>query len=67
MSTKLTDQGDHVLVQTVAAKHGRARRPYGGVRVLKSDKAAVKAEVVRQALLLRRSVGLEVNPEETVV
>lgn len=67
MSTKLVDDGDHVVVSTVSSLHGSKRMARGAVRVLKSDEAAVKAEIVRQAEVLRALAGVPVQQPAPVV
>lgn len=61
MSTKLTEIGDYVLVQTVASFGGKPPRARGGVLVLKSDLAAVKAEILKQAIRVRDIKGVQVE------
>lgn len=63
MSTKLTDLGDKVLIQTVASWHGGAARSSHGVLVDANDRVARKAEMLRQGDRLRRQKGLEIKAQ----
>lgn len=59
MSTRLTDVGSKVLIQTIASFHGGPARAYGGVLVDANDKDARKAEMIRQADAIRKLKGLD--------
>lgn len=67
MSTKRTDLGDQVLIETVASWHGGPKKASGGVLVPASDKQAIRAEIVRQAVLLRQRKGVQTPLSEPVV
>lgn len=67
MTTKRTDIGDMVLIETVASFGGQPPRTFGGVLIPSADSAAVTAEVVRQATEIRRIKSLDQPPKEPVV
>lgn len=66
MSTKVTNIGDMVLIQTVAGFHGKAPRTYGGVEVLRTDKDGIRAEIVKQGQAVRQLKGVHLDLKEPV-
>lgn len=54
MSTMLADRPGVWLVSTVSGPGGRRKIPRGAVAVPKGDKAALQAEIVRQADAARK-------------
>lgn len=67
MSTKLTEIGDYVLVQTVASFGGKPPRARAGIMVPKDQPDAVKAEILKQALWIRALKDVQQEPPVPVV
>ena len=67
MSTKVVDDGDYVVISTRAAPYGGAVREFYRTRVRAADKAARKAEQVRQAEAIRELLIVKMPEEEPVV
>ena len=67
MATKLTDDGEWTVVETLAGYFGKARRPEGAVRVGKGKTPEIRAEIIRQAEDIRQRMFAQLKPEEPVV
>lgn len=59
MSTKLSDLGDLVVVETVASFGGKRKMARGAVHMPKNDAAAIREEIIRQAEALRKLKGID--------
>lgn len=67
MTTKRTDLGSKVRIETVASFGGKPARAYGAVLVPADDEEAIRAEVIRQATALRVLKRVNQTPKEPVV
>lgn len=67
MATQLEDHGDHWVVKTVEKEGKRRRMGRDGVVVSKEDPAALRAEITKQAVALRKKWGIDQTPQEPVV
>lgn len=64
MSTQLEERPLSYIVSTVSGDGGRKRMARGRVRIAKGDIDALKAEMTRQALALRRKHGIQLTLKE---
>lgn len=67
MGTKVTDEGDHYVVEAHVGYFGKPKRPEGAIRVGKSDVAEFRQQVAAQSRAMRIKLGLRVPTEEPVV
>lgn len=67
MSTMLEEKADHWVVSTLVSVGRRRKVARGKVRVPKGDKAALKTELLRQAVAARAAFGIIEDQEVPVV